>query len=126
MSLGMSYEDFWHGDVALVGVYRKADELKRQRQNEVLWTQGLYIRDALLCTVGNMLAGKKGNKFDYPKEPYAITATEIREREEREARLRQERMKAEFAAFAERMRKKMPVEAHPDSKGGEVNEYNDR
>jgi hypothetical protein len=69
-----------------------------------------------------MLAGKKAAKLEYPQEPYAITAEEIRQKEEREARLREERFKAQFAEFAERMRQKMPKEAHPDSKGGEINE----
>lgn len=118
----MSYDDFWHGDVNMVRAYRKADEMSRRRQNEALWVQGLYIRDALVCTVGNMFSGKGATKHEYPKEPYAITESDIREREEREARLAEERIKANFAAFAARMVKKMPKEAHPDSKGGEINE----
>ncbi len=118
----MTYDEFWNGDVNMVRAYRKADEMKRRRQNETLWVQGLYVRDALVCTVGNMFSGKSGKQHEYPKEPYAITETEIREREERDARLAEERIKAEFAAFAARMRKKMPQEAHPDSKGGEINE----
>ncbi len=122
MSLGMTYDEFWNQNVDMVRAYRKADELKRRRENEILWLQGVYVRDALVCTVGNMFAGKSGKQYEYPKEPYAITEADIREREEREARLAQERIKAEFAAFAARMQKKMPVEAHPDSKGGETNE----
>lgn len=121
----MSHADFWHGDVNMVRAYRKADEMSRRRQNEALWVQGIYIRDALICTVGNMFSGKTGTKHEYPKEPYAITESEIREREEREAKLAEERIKANFAAFAARMQKKMPTEAHPDSKGGEINERSD-
>jgi hypothetical protein len=49
----------------------------------------------------------------YVKEPYPITAADVREREEREARKKEERLKAEFALFVEQMRKKMPKEAHP-------------
>lgn len=122
MSLGMTYDAFWHGDVDMARAYRKADEMKRRRENEALWVQGLYIRDALLCTVGNMFSGKGSKKHEYPKEPYAITESEIREREEREARLAEEQIKASFAAFAARIQQKMPKEAHPDSKGGEINE----
>jgi hypothetical protein len=122
MSIGMTYDEFWNGDVTMVRAYRKADEMRRRRENETLWVQGLYVRDALVCTVGNMFSGKGDKKHEYPKEPYAITEAEIRERDEREARLAEERIKAEFAAFAARMRKKMPQEAHPGSKGGEMNE----
>ena len=64
----------------------------------------------------------------YVKEPYPITVAEQREREEREMKLREERMKAEFALFAERMvkRNKMPGEAHPVAKGGETHGDNYR
>lgn len=126
MSIGMTYDEFWNQDVTLVRVYRKADELRRRRQNETLWLQGMYIYEAL-CDAAPIFHAfaKKGTKpHPYAKEPYAITESEIREREEREAKERQERIKAEFAAFAERMRKKMPVEAHPGTKGGELNVHN--
>ena len=42
----------------------------------------------------------------YTKEPYPTTYAELREREEREAKAKEERLKAEFTAFVERMRKK--------------------
>ena len=42
----------------------------------------------------------------YTKEPYPTTHAELREREEREAKAKEERLKAEFTAFVERMRKK--------------------
>jgi hypothetical protein len=122
MSLGMSYDEFWNQNVDMARAYRKADEFKRRRENEALWVQGLYIRDALICTVGNMFSSKSAQKHEYPKEPYAITEAQIREREEREAKIREERIKANFAAFAARMQQKMPKEAHPELKGGETNE----
>jgi hypothetical protein len=69
---------------------------------------------------------KKGTKPQpYVEEPYPITAAEIEEHRIKELRHKEEKMKAEFAAFAEQMRKKMPKEAHPGTKGGEVNVHND-
>ena len=121
MSIGMTYDEFWNQDVALVRAFRKAQELRDRRKNQELWLQGMYIYEAL-CDVAPILHAfaKKGTKpMPYSKEPYAITETEIREKKEREAREKEARMKAEFAAFAEQMRRKMPVEAHPDNKGGE-------
>lgn len=112
MSIGMSYDEFWNQDVALVRVYRKADELRRRRQNEGMWLQGLYIYEAL-CDVAPIYHAfaKKGTKpAPYAKEPYPITETELREMEERKRKEKEERMKAEFAAFAAAMRKKMPPE----------------
>lgn len=124
MSIGMSYDEFWNGDVALVGAYRKAQEIRDRRQNQVLWLQGMYVYEAL-CNASPLFrfTMKKGTikPEPYPKEPYPITESEVRVREEREARMREERMKAEFAAFAERMLRKMPGEAHPDKEGGDIN-----
>lgn len=123
MSIGMSYDEFWNQDVALVGVYRKADELRQRRQNQMAWLQGMYIYQAL-CDVSPIFHAfaKKGTKPQpYVEEPYPITAAEIEERRIRDLRKKEARMKAEFAAFAEQMRKKMPKEAHPGTKGGDVN-----
>ena len=123
----MTYDEFWNGDVNMARTYRKAQELRDKRKNQELWLQGMYVYE-VVCDVAPVLHAfaKKGTKPEpYAKEPYPITEAEIREREERKAREAQERIKAEFAAFAARMRKKMPKEAHPDSKGGEMNERSD-
>jgi hypothetical protein len=118
----MTYDEFWNQDVSLVVVYRKAQELRDKRRNQELWMQGMYIYEAL-CDASPLFrfTMKKGSikPEPYVKEPYPITAEEVRNREEREVRKKEERLKAEFAAFAEQMRKKMPIEAHPDSEGGE-------
>ena len=110
MSIGMTYDEFWNQDVKLVEVYRKAMELREKRRNQELWLQGMYIYEAI-CDASPLFrfSMKKGvvKPEPYAKEPYPITAAEVREREERDARAKEERLKAEFAAFAERMRKQM-------------------
>lgn len=122
MSIGMTYDEFWNQDVTMVRAFRKADEMKRRRQNEMLWMQGLYVREALLSTVGNMFAGKGATPIEYPKEPHPITVEQVEEKKERERKSMEERMKADLFALAARMANKMPTEAHPGSKGGENNE----
>jgi hypothetical protein len=108
MSIGMSHDEFWNQDVAMVRAFRKAHELKRRQQNEMLWMQGLYVRDALLATVGNMFAnGSKKN--EYPSEPYPVTEEQVAEKKVAEHRQMEERMKADIMAMATRMTKqKMP------------------
>ena len=117
MSIGMSYEAFWHGDVSMVKAYRKAAELKDKRQNEMLWIQGMYIYEAL-CDVSPLFRFSMQNGTvrpePYVKEPYPITAGEVRKRREREQREKEERWKQAFAAFAEGLRKKMPPEAQSE------------
>lgn len=116
MSIGMSYDDFYNGDVNMVGAYRKAQELREKRNNAELWLQGMYFYEAL-CDASPLfrLSLTKGivKPEPYVKEPYPITQAEVREREEREAKAKELRMKAAFAAFAESVRRKMPKEAHP-------------
>ena len=116
MSIGMTYDEFWNQDVSMVEVYCKAAELRDKRKNQELWLQGMYIYEAL-CDASPLfrLTMKKGavKPEPYAKEPYPITAAEVKEREEREARQKEERLKMEFALFAEQLMKKMPREAHP-------------
>jgi hypothetical protein len=54
------------------------------------------MAEALKATVVNMFT--KGQKNQYPVEPFPITADEQKERREREERNRMERMKAAFIA----------------------------
>ena len=49
LSIGMTPEEFFHGDAELCRYYRESDRLKRERANEDAWLQGLYIYHALQC-----------------------------------------------------------------------------
>ena len=94
LSVGMSYEQYWDGDPALVKYYRKADELRRKRANEEMWLQGMYIYEAL-CDVSPLLHAfaKRGTKPNpYSDHPYAITSKERTDAQKRKEQ--QEREKA--------------------------------
>jgi hypothetical protein len=110
MSIGMTYDEFWNQDVCLPETYRKAAELRKRQQNEYLWLQGMYFYEAL-CDASPLFrfSMSKGTikPEPYAKEPYPITAADVREREERRRREEEERFKAEFAAYAERLKQKM-------------------
>ena len=74
LSIGMSADEFWRGDSTLVKAYQKAEELRKDRKNQELWWQGMYIYDAL-CAASPLFRafGKKGAKAaPYAKEPYNI------------------------------------------------------
>ena len=107
MSIGMSYDAFWNEDVSMVKAYRKADELNRRRQNDLLWMQGIYVRDALLSTIGNMFSKKSSANFNYPREPYPVSMEQKLEAEEKERKAKEARLKAQFAAFAESVKKRI-------------------
>ena len=115
MSIGMSYDEFWNGDVSAVKAYRVAYELRDKRRNEELWLQGRYIYDALCCASPLFrFSTKPVTAEPYIKEPYPVAASEVREREEREAREREEQFKAQFAMYVESMQSKMSKETPPN------------
>ena len=91
----MTYDEFWHGDMELVRHYRKADEIRKERENQRAWLQGAYIYEAL-CNVSPILrAFSNATKpVPYPDRPYALTQKEQEyrakeaERQEHQRRLR--------------------------------------
>jgi hypothetical protein len=111
LAMGMSWTQFWIDEPELAVAYRKSEMIRKRRKNEELWLEGVYVAEALRATVGNMF--NKGQKNQYPAEPFPITADEQQERREREERNRMERMKAAFIARSLQMNAKL---------GGEPND----
>ena len=105
LAMGMTWTQFWIDEPELTVAYRKSEMIKRRRKNEELWLEGIYVAEALSATVGNMFT--KGQKHQYPAEPFPITADEQQERREREERNRMERMKAAFIARSLQMNTKL-------------------
>lgn len=105
IAIGMTYEQFWFGAPEIAAYYRKADKIKRKRDNEQLWINGMYTAEALASTVGNMFA--KGNKHKYPSEPFPVTEADAEERRERERKAKMDRIKAAFTAKALSINAKM-------------------
>lgn len=90
LSIGMTEEQYWDRDCTLTRAYRKAEELRRERANQEMWLQGMYVYDAIsrLTPILHPFA-KKGTKAQpYAEEPYAITkktAQEAKQRKEKAA-----------------------------------------
>lgn len=51
-----------------IKAFNKKEKRKYDYDNAMAHLHGIYVRDALLSTVGNMFS--KDAKFEYPKEPY--------------------------------------------------------
>lgn len=64
-------------------------KLKQERENELqntmMYIQGRYFVDALLCTVGNMFNKKGAKAIEYPKEPYPLTPPKPMTEKEKQA-----------------------------------------
>lgn len=69
MSMGMSYDDYWNGDNEAPKWYLKAHKIAKERKDEELWLQGMYIYDALI-KVAPMYWFKPQEAQPYPSLPY--------------------------------------------------------
>ena len=102
MAMGMTYEQFWDGDISAHRAYREAKRIRLSEQNQMAWLQGLYVYEAIADLAPVLKAFAKGKPRPYANEPYDLFEDERKRREEREQRERYERIKAKIAAFAAR------------------------
>ena len=96
MVYGMTYDEFWHGDVYRALFYRKAYEERMKIQTELndynFWLQGMYVYEAI-CDASPIFHtfAKKGTKpLPYSNEPYGMKhkkETELSEQEIKNGRL---------------------------------------
>lgn len=109
ISIGMTDTQFWDGDCRLAEYYRKAEELKMSRRNYELWLQGRYVYEAILgvAPVLHAFAKRTARPVPYLDEPFPITAKDVKERQEREERKRQEEVRAKMEAFMARHNARM-------------------
>jgi len=65
LSLGMSWDEYWFGDVGIVKKYFEAEKLRQERVNNEAWLNGIYTLSALQATVGNLFKEKNDKPFEY-------------------------------------------------------------
>lgn len=92
--MGMSSEEFWHGELRLTESYREAYQLKQEIKDYELWRQGMYVYEAILDASPILHAfAKKGTKpRPYTEKPYGIEKKESKA--DRQKRIENERLKA--------------------------------
>ena len=73
MSIGMSYTEFWEGDIYLPNFYMDAYKQKAEREqkqmNTAAWLNGLYMKRAYEIVMANMFSKPGTPPYDYYKEP---------------------------------------------------------
>jgi hypothetical protein len=75
LAIGMSYVEYWEGDLKLAQYYRKAYRIKQEEFNNNAWLQGMYIYDAVSTALYNSMRGfgkSKPPAKDYAKQPYEL------------------------------------------------------
>lgn len=70
MSMGMSRDEYWNGDIFAAFDYYEAELLRRKNANELAWLQGLYFYDALASVSARLLS--KNSNADYTNKPFDI------------------------------------------------------
>ena len=89
LSIGMTYEQYWYDDPALINAYLKAEEYRTQRRNQEMWLQGLYVYVA----IGDLIPVLNPFSKDHKAKPYLSKPLPITRREqEEEERSRVERI----------------------------------
>lgn len=90
---GVSYEEFGRLNLRQIRyishAYAEKQEEDFKKADIMAYIQGRYMVDALLCTVGNMLGGKKAD-FTYPEQAYSLTNEEPQLSEEEIERQREQ------------------------------------
>lgn len=80
MSLGISYDEFWHGDYCKFKYYVKKHEYDTEDINTKLWLQGMYnykAFEAVMNAFSYGMSGGKGKKPNgYMEYPHPFTERE--------------------------------------------------
>lgn len=73
LAMGMSLTEYWDGDAEWVKYTREAYRLRRERENEEHWIQGMYVYDAIIRTAPLLNGFVKNPKAEpYPDKPYVL------------------------------------------------------
>lgn len=75
-----------HDVLLILEGYQAKRKLDTEYQNTMMYIQGRYFVDALLCTVGNMFTKKGSKQMEYPKEPYNLEPNRELTQEEKDAK----------------------------------------
>ena len=115
LAMGMTYEQYWDGEVSAHRAYRKAKELRISEQNRMAWLQGIYVYEAIADLAPYLKAFSKSKPKPYSSEPYDLFEHERQARREREERERYERIKEKVAAFAAKQKRLNSKKSEVDS-----------
>lgn len=94
MAIGMTYDQYWYGDVRMTRAFIEADKIKQERKNAEMWLQGMYIYDAIsrLAPILNGFS-KNPKALEYPRNPYPTKETK---KKQSEKQVENEKLKAQL------------------------------
>ena len=103
MSMGMTFDEYWHSSFDRYKYYRKAWKAKREEENRRDWLLGAYFYNAVGTALGNAFRKKGQRAQNYLEEPFPIFPLTKEQAAEKEAR-EIERMDEQLHAWVQRMK----------------------
>ena len=85
IAIGMTSAEFWDGEPRLAEAYKKADEIRQERQDAAAWLQGMYVYEAVCCAsplFHDFTGNKRVRPEPYSKAPYLQKQKEKKKLEE--------------------------------------------
>lgn len=94
MALGMSYDEYWNGDVRATRAFLEAEKLRRKKFNEQAHVLGAYVYEAL-CDASPLFLdlNRRRKPVPYRKEPFGMEEKEP-EKADEEKLAENERLRA--------------------------------
>lgn len=86
MSLGMSREEYWHGDIFAPLDYVEADRHRLEAANRLAHLQGAYFFDAMGTVLANAFAKIGDSPTPYLEKPFELNGSKKSKDEEEEER----------------------------------------
>ena len=82
MSLGMTYDQFWHCNTRVHKAYREAYKIKQRNDEFDRWRRGIYFYTAIRCAPLIVGFDKDAKPEPYPDRPLPLTQKEAEEQEQ--------------------------------------------
>ena len=82
MAIGMSYEQYWYGDVWVSKSFVEADKLRQERVDTEAWQFGVYVAKAIESTICNAFLDKGKEPMQYPQQPLFVKPKEEKQIDE--------------------------------------------
>lgn len=114
LNMGMTLEQYWHGDPRHYRFYRKAYEQRISHENYSAWLQGKYVFDAIVAVAPVLIPFSKGKLGDYPARPYPLTPEEKEEQELEKMKQAAEALKQMTLQMNKRFEEKQQTEGVND------------
>ena len=100
--MGMSAEEFWHGEPQLAASYREAEKIKREIRYASEWRAGIYVYKAIAASLSE--------DEEYPPEPLFSTMLDDEQRQEEREKAAMDIAVNRFEAMAAKLNEKIIAE----------------